>query len=467
MPFGLTSSENLQTYWSNNTRRRIFYSYPNGTAPLTGLLSLTETESTPMPEFGWWEKRWAQISTTTATGPTANNVFYTTGTTTSVGTTFTPTSGTAYRIYLTATSNFQVDDLITIHGLNGTTTSTGQEDTFRLTQVQSTSSPYYVEAVATGTTTEAITNNSATLTVGLRVVYAGTAYAEGSRSRTGRLTFPIEAKNYTQIFKTPFELTRTALKEPLRYDKSGAYADAKKSNGLDHLAGLEWDFLFGQRSSTTGQDPDTGITVPRRTTGGILWWLKQWELGSIAAGGAFDYGQDNVSTQVDFRTYTNKRIIRLAGQTISRTDFNFIEGLVFEKTNAADWCKLCLCGPGYLQRMVESFERSVQKTEMRETQFKGWNFEMVQRTSNAGTIYYKQHPQFAVANSPLRNSALYVDMGHLKYRYLDDSDTDLTQNIQAPDADKRKDQWLTEAGLEVAFPESHMFVDSMGGITQG
>lgn len=65
----------------------------------------------------------------------------------------------------------------------------------------------------------------------------------------------------------------------------------------------------------------------------------------------------------------------------------------------------------------------------------------------------------------LRNSAMYVDLGYIKWRPLDDRDTQIMQLIQANDADKRKDQWLTEGGLEIINPEAHMFVDNLGGIS--
>jgi hypothetical protein len=291
----------------------------------------------------------------------------------------------------------------------------------------------------------------------------GSAFAEGSRSRTGQYTFPSEILNYTQIYKTAIELTRTALKAPLKYDKSGAYKDQLKKSGIKHLSGLEWSFLFGARRSETAIDEDTGGTVSRRFVGGLLWFLKQWELGGTGAGGAFAYGQDDVSAQTDYVTYTNKRIIRLGGSTVTLDQFNHIESLPFEKTNSNDWCKLCLCGPGYIGKVNSRLEKSVQKTELRGEQYDGWDFQVTKRDGINGTIYYKQHPLFG--NAELRDSAFYIDLGYMKYRPLTDSDTDIQQMIQLPDADKRKDQWLTEAGLEIAFPEAHMFVGRLGGIT--
>jgi hypothetical protein len=258
-------------------------------------------------------------------------------------------------------------------------------------------------------------------------------------------------------------MTRTALKAPTDYDKTGAYRDALKDNGIDHLAQLEFAAFFGERGKTTAIDPDTGSTVSRRFTGGLRWYLDQWEKGSIAAGGAVNYGQPDVSAETDWLMYTNKRVIKLGNSTITKAQFNELNSRVFEQTNASDWSKLCLCGPGYLNRVAEMFERQIQYTSLRENGFKGFDFELVKHTSNAGTVYYKQHPLF---NDPVyRNSAFYLDLGYMGYRPLTDSDTDVDTMIQENDADKRKDQWLTEAGFEIRFPEAFMYVEDLGGIT--
>lgn len=465
MALGLVSSEQIDDYWSQNTRRRIFYDYPNGTAPLTGLLSMMDSESTPQPEFGWQEKRWQAIKTQTAAGPgaTGNKTgpFATAGTATASGDSdgiFSLTAFQAIRVYVDDASDYQVDTTIKIFNVgvvaSSGTTATGYVDVAgRVTAVNTTGADY-IEFQAT----KAYTNlsNFAANSVDKYLYAMGSAFAEGSRSRTGRISFPYEIKNYTQIHKTAFELTRTALKEPLKYDKTGAYRDALKSNGIDHLAQIEMAAFFGERASTTAVDDDTGQTVARRFSGGLRWYLDLWELGAA-------YGQSDVSTETDWRTFTNKRVIKLGGANITKADFNELNSRVFEKTNATDWSKLCLCGPGYLNRVTDMFERQIQFTSLRENGFKGFDFELVKHNSNSGTVYYKQHPLF---NEPImRNSAFYIDLGYMKYRFLDDSDTDIQSMIQANDADKRKDQWLTECGFEIPFPEAFMYVENLGGIT--
>lgn len=466
MPLGLESSEQLDDFWSQNSRRKVFYSYPNGTAPLTGFLSLADTGNTSHPQFGWNEERWEQRRTVTIAGPTANNSFYTAGTTTTAGATFTPTGGTTYRLYVSDADQFQIDDTVKVHNLNIAASTTRTEISgLVVARGETGGTGDYIEIKVTESAPGAVTNNSATLTVGLPVVHQGSAFAEGSRSRTGRYRFPSEIFNYTQIFKTAFEMTGTALKEPTKYDKTGDYKNQLKKNGIDHLAGMEWAFLFGDRKSETAEDPDTGSTVRRGYTGGVLWYLKQWEKGSVANGGAFNYRTNavDVSAQTDYRAYPDKRIIRLGNSSISKDDFEAIEALPFEKTNSVEWCKLCLCGSAYLGKINARYSKDVQVTQLRGEQYEGWDFKMVKRSSLQGDIYYKMHPLF---NSPeMRSSAFYIDIGYLKYMPMEDRDTDIMTMIQLPDADKRKDQWLTEAGLEIPYPEAHAFVQDLGQIT--
>jgi hypothetical protein len=419
-----------------------------------------ENKDTPLPEFGWNEERWATIKTQTAQGPTTNVVFYTAGTTTPVADPYTIVQFTALRMYVADASNFQIDDTITIFSLD--LTSGTADLNGRVTLVQAAASPYYIEFEPINVPLSTIKNTAAQNL--LKWVYlTGSAYAEGARSRTGRQKFPSEIKNYTQIQKTPFELTRTALKEPLKYDGTGAYKDVAKSNGIDHLSQIELTAFFGRRAKTTAVDPDTGQTVRRGYTGGLRWYLDQWELGSVANGGAFDYGQANVSTQSDYTTYTTKRVIKLAGATITRTQFNTLMSNLFARTNSSDWSKLGLCGAGYLGKVADMFERQIQWTSLRDSGFDGFDFELAWHRSNAGSVYYKTHPLF---NDPImNNSCFYVDLGYMGYRPLTDTDTDIQPMIQLPDADKRKDQWLTEYGFEVPFPEAFMYVENLGGIT--
>jgi hypothetical protein len=89
-----------------------------------------------------------------------------------------------------------------------------------------------------------------------------------------------------------------------------------------------------------------------------------------------------------------------------------------------------------------------------------YGMNVVQHLTPFGTIYYKTHPLFS-QNATLRYNALFVDVQNLKYRYLSGRDTELLTKRQPNDADYRKDEWLTECGLELRFPESHMYLQNV------
>ena len=74
------------------------------------------------------------------------------------------------------------------------------------------------------------------------------------------------------------------------------------------------------------------------------------------------------------------------------------------------------------------------------------------------------HGQLNIVKDPLlrAQSAGYmpcVDIDHVAYRPLvgngQNRDTHIMTNVQSPDEDSRKDQIITEAGLEVTLPETH------------
>jgi hypothetical protein len=474
MALGLITSNSQSNYWMRNIRRRVSYDFPEGAAPLTSLLSLMDTgPKTPYQEFGWPEERYTSIKTKTSTTgqPTADTPFYLAGTTTTAGAPITISLTQNLRVYVDDVSNFQVDDVI--HIVQVALTSGSDTLQGRVIGKGGTTGAYWLEFVPSNIpigVTATVLNTSAN--EGKWVYLAGSAYAEGSRSRQGRSTLPIEVKNFTQFHKNAFSLTSHALQAPTVYNKTGDYEKAKKTNGIIHLEGIERTSIFGNRSAAAvvEVDPDTGESVRRYQSGGILWYLKQWELGTAGVGGATNGyphagGTDNISTiaRTDWESYIDKRIIQLDSAVITKAQFNKLTARPFEKCNAISRDKLVLCGPDYLTKVSEAFEKQIQWTSLRDSGIDGWNFQLKKHESNAGTVYYKVHPLFQ--DIIYRSSALYLDLGWLQWRPFAEHDTQLVTSIQANDAHVRKDMYYTDGGLEVGFPEAHMFVENLGGIT--
>jgi len=73
-----------------------------------------------------------------------------------------------------------------------------------------------------------------------------------------------------------------------------------------------------------------------------------------------------------------------------------------------------------------------------------------------GMLNIVRHPLFVQGYDGL---SIALDMDNVKYRPLRGRDTTLRTNIQNNDADGRKDEYLTEAGLEIKLPKTHgMFI---------
>lgn len=473
MALGLSTAINQKDYWTRNVRRRVARDYPEGTAPLTALLSLMEPGAeTPTPEFGWPEERYTSIKTKTSTTgqPTSGVVFYNAGTTTTAGTPVTVSTSQNLRVYVDSVADFQVDDGIHIYQVALTSGSDNLVGRVIGKSPVGAAAPYleFVPVnVPVGVTATVL--NSSDANEGKFVFLAGSMYLEGSRSRTGRTSLPLDVKNHVQLQKNAFGCSSYALKAPTVYNKSGVYQDLLRLNGMHHLDGLERTTLFGHRgiNAITENDPDSGDPMARYTTGGLMWYLQQWEKGGVGGGIAYPHegGTTDVSTiaRTDWESYIDKRIIQLDSATITRAQFNRLTARPFEKVNSKSRDKLVLCGPDYLTKVQEMFEKNVTWTSLRDSGVTGWDFQLLQHMGPFGTVYYKVHPLFQ--NIVHRSSAMYIDLGWLKWRPFADHDTQIVTGIQPKDALIRKDMYFTSGGIEVGFPEAHMWVENLGGIT--
>ena len=113
---------------------------------------------------------------------------------------------------------------------------------------------------AFGETIAAIVPANATLRV------TGNANEEGAPTGTPVSVDPTKQFNYTQIFRTPLYITRTAKKTRLRTEDAivQAQIEALENQAMD----MEYSFLFGERLETTGS-----LGQPLRTTRGLVPWV--------------------------------------------------------------------------------------------------------------------------------------------------------------------------------------------------
>jgi hypothetical protein len=449
---GLINAESFAANRFNDHRRQVFYFYPNGSAPLMGLLSLLRDEATNDPTFYWYEKRLSE-NWTTAANISTTVVWYKTITVVSGKVTagvaqtadFGMTAGTQYAIKVAASpeQKFRIGHIFRFSAVN--TSGTAEEVVGRVNAINTASDSITNTIGFTAvraTTTNIDYDNSAHS--GTQVTVIGSAYAEGIRDESsGIYNEPISPYNYTQIFRRPFTITGTALKTASKFDEQGVYPDQSKEASVDFMRELEWAFLFGERAQVGAAA--TSIT---RYTGGLLYFLRLWEAGTT-------YGNTAATADTD----DTKRIIENTATTVT---MNQLEGWlerIFRISNNKTNEKLALCGSGALltlNRLVKNSVMAISEVPLSDS----YGMDLKKLVSPWGTLYLKTHPLMS-QNSTLRYNMLVVDVPNVKYRYLTGRDMELLTNRQNNDEDARKDEWLAECGAEYNMIESHMYIKNL------
>ena len=439
---GLLNTENYAANRLKNFRRKVFYDYPNGATTLTGLLGLMDDEDTDDPEFSWFEKRMAQQRTTTASQGTNLGPFKTSADGDAGDSALALTAGTTYIIVTADSSQFRVGHILRIPVARSGGTATGTLF-FRITEDPATTGSNKVKGTPLVTVT-AVDNGTTNENVGKEVLVVGSAYAQGAAgSSEAPWNLPVEPANYCQIFRTEFSFTGTALKTGIKFDETGPYKDKAKEAALSHMIEMEKAALFGTKTKTTGAN-----SIPTYTTGGLLYFLELWEAGST-------YGNTAATADSD----DNKRIIVNAAGTITEAAYDGYLERVFRVTNNKASEKLVLCGTGFLNVINQMYKSRVcLDASLPLTETYGMN--VVKHLCPFGTLFYKSHPLFN-QNPTLRNCALILDVQNLKWRYMQGRDTERLTNRQNNNEDLRRDEYLTEGGFEVRFPESHMFLQNV------
>ena len=425
-----------------------------------GLLSLAEdSEEIADVQMGWWEERWEAARTQTAA--IASGGCFADGSLVEHVANITLSADDTLTVYVDDASKFRERDVIRVwRAPNGA--ATAYMDVQGVVTTVNTSGADYVKIKLV----QAVTSLSYdTDTVDLHVSLVGTSSPEGDRSKAGGMVLPVNVVNYTQIFRTAFQMTGSALKMGQRFDKTGVYKKKAKFNALRHMEAMEGAFLWGIRKSTSsGITTIDGDSSVRREWGGIEWFLKQWELGATGAGGAFDYRSTGDITSSDWTTTDDKRIIDIGGSTISKDQWNRIVQLAFRANSDTGWEKLFVMDANLLQVLQNFFEDNGIKMYKMNEKEETYGVPQVYRVDTIhGSLLLKGHPLFT-ENPAYAYSGFILDMGSIRYHALDGRDTELLKNRQARDADYRKDEYLTEATIEVNMPERNMFIRNLRGI---
>jgi hypothetical protein len=408
-----------------NWREQILYLYPNGSAPLTAILSMMGSQSVDDPEFNWWTQEQSSVCgavsgvytdssciTAYASGGVVGTILYIT-----VTTLLAARIRIGHQILLRDASDYTVDVVGKVVGVTRGTTTTVLH--VKLLEIDDNSSSHDLSDCDN-----------------FKII--GNINSEGSEMPDAIALNPTKVTNYTQIFRTPLSITRTARKTRLR---TGDQYQKAKSEALEmHSWEMELAFLFGIKTEGTG---DNG--KPERTTMGLINFIRTY-----AAANCVDYTLDT--------DYAGDSWISGGETWLDET----LE-VVF-RYGASE--KLCLCGSGFLLGIQQLAKGGAYVTLSPAA--KTYGMQIMQWVTPFGSISFKTHPLFSY-DSTTRNMGLLLEPKELTYRYIDDtafygesSAKTHPEGYGQKRIDGTNEEFLTECGLEFGLAQKCAVLNGVG-----
>jgi hypothetical protein len=403
-------------------RQGILFLYPNGSAPLTGLLSKMGEEVVTDPEFSWWTKLLP------AQGGVVTDV-YTDAGMTAAYTTGAVAGGLLYlKVPLAIASEFRVGH----QALLRVSTNLNVDVNAKVTGVvrNGANSQIAVKLL------EADDNGGAT-TLGScdTVLIVGNINAEGAPIPDAIAYDPVKWFNYTQIFRTPLDITRTARKTTLRTED--AYKEAKRESLELHSIELEKAFFWGIRTENVGVNGK-----PERTTMGLIQAIK-----TGAPSNVFNYPTDPA----------------FAGDAWSAGGEEWLDNALEVMFRYGSTEKLAFAGSGAILGLNRLAKTSGQIT-LNPTST-SYGLKVTQWNTPFGNINLMTHPLFSYELTT-RNLVVMLEPSMLRYRYIDDTtfmSMDTTKVSPSHERlDGTKEEWLTECGLEYHHPLKFGLLNGVG-----
>lgn len=383
-----------------NFREMILWRNPHGSAPIFALMSRVKKESVNDPEFSWWDEPTGILRLRVNGALSAGDLTF-------VVDSSDPSATSPGNVWGVAT-HLKAGDLLLVEP--ATDHATYDHEIVEVVSVAS-ETQFVVKRGRAGTTAASIADN-------LMLLHMGSAYEEGSAAADAVSRNPIKYYNYTQIWKTTYELTSTAEKTKTR--TGDPVSNDKKRKTFDHARAIEMSLLWGVRNETTGPNGK-----PLRTMNGIRKQIPSDTTTIFGSSTTVSTFLDAVYPVFDFDSPAGDERIGFCGNN----GLNILNKMVqTDSSTQIQW-------GGVVKQFGMTFRE----------------FLMPQ-----GRLLMRTHPLLN-QNALYRDSMFIIDFSALKWRPLAGRDTKFQDNIQNKDEDLRRGQWLTEAGLEMEY----------GGLTCG
>jgi hypothetical protein len=243
----------------------------------------------------------------------------------------------------------------------------------------------------------------------------GNANEEGAAAPAAKHTVEVQVDNYTQIIRTPFELTETELNSLMHGEQDLPYETHKKA--IEHARKIEYNAIWGLPSAAGVGSASKAM----RTMGGLWWYLKE----NAATG--------NLANQSEL------------------TEDEFLA-----------WIRNCFrYGSG--RKVMFSCPLILSAIEK-------WGLAKLQTRSSDSTYginisrWISPHGEIAIVNHKMLEGpavataggwAFLLDMSKVKYVHLRNRDTKLKTNIQEPSEDRYEAEYLSEVSLQIKNPNCH------------
>jgi hypothetical protein len=270
-----------------------------------------------------------------------------------------------------------------------------------------------VSAFTTVTVSRGKGSTAAAMNDGDGMFVVGTHHQEGGSVPTAMSYDPSVISNYTQIFRDSLFVTGT---QEATETRTGNDLLERQRETLElHGIGREMAYIFG-----TGVE-DTSGAQPERTTKGFL-TLVTTNVTDFAD--AVDIDTWEAALEDIFEDGSNEKLLLTGNTAIT------------------------------ILNKVGRIHGEVTITPRNET----YGLAMQTYVTPYGTLMIKQHPLLS-KNATFKDWGIVIDTKYLVDRPLQGNgknrDTQYRENVQNPGDDARKDEWLTESGLELEHESVH------------
>ncbi len=411
-------------------RQMILRLFPSGAAPLTAIMSKLKNEKVTDPEFNWWDKILAEQ------GGVVTDIFIDTLSTSYVRATHQAVQGIAGgQVYVQLPSNATANHFRAGHQIVLRDANRSDVDVVAFVDevVKNAANSYLLVTLLEADDNSATVASFNLSTVDV-VLIIGNANAEGAEMPDAVTYDPNKRFNYTQIYRTPFSITRTAQETMLRT------GDPYKEQKLEILQyhGIEMDrsLLFSERYETVGSN-----NKPLRTTRGIIPWIRS---DSNAVNSDF-----RIDASFSGTKWLNKGEDWLDDRLEQIFRFNEVKSL------------MGLCGSGFqlglnklakVSGQINLTSRSVE-----------YGLEVTTWRTSFGTIELITHPLLSYITED-RFKCVIGDPRRLSFRFVTDTKfkADNQDEGGANAKDAKDEEYLTEAGLELHHTRGWGLLDGAG-----